>query len=175
MTVVTGGLKSYMFQDWSANSGNGKGRALLTIFRCAQWFNQRSGVVRAIGIPVIYFYKIVSQYGFGCDFPLSLTLGPRARVYHVYGLVVNHDTIIGSDVILRNGITIGVKGSGIPGVPTIGDRVEFGSNCSVIGRVRVGNDAKVGTGAIVIRDVPDNCVAVGNPARVLPQKNDVLS
>ncbi|WP_333838348.1 serine acetyltransferase [Novosphingobium sp.] len=154
-------------QDFEANQGNGKGRIFLLIFRLAKWLDGSSALIRTFGIPVIYFYKIVSQFGFGCDFPLTISLGKSAKIVHIHGLVVNKRTVIGEGVILRNGVTLGVKGNGMAGAPVIGDHVEFGSNAIVIGPVHIGSGAKIGAGAVVLRDVPPNAIAVGNPARIL--------
>ncbi len=158
----------YIFQDWQANSGNNKGRVLLFWFRVAQWGTSGSRLTRVVFFPLIVAYKLISQFAFGCDLPLTIRLGLRARIFHVHGLVVNKAAVIGSDVILRNGVTIGVRASGVPGAPTIGNGVEIGSGAMLIGSITVGNGAKIGAGAVVVKNVPENTIAVGNPARLIP-------
>ncbi|WP_315762599.1 serine O-acetyltransferase [Sphingomonas sp. Y38-1Y] len=160
-------ITAFVFQDWHANSGNFKGRIFLALYRLAKWFHDGNKPLKVLGTPIIAGYKIVSQFGFGCDFPLTLSLGPRAKIVHIHGLVVNRKTKIGSDVVLRNGVTLGIKGDGFPGAPIIGDRVEFGSNSIVVGPVEVGNDVKIGAGCVVVKNVPSGAIAVGNPARLI--------
>ncbi|MBL7956618.1 MAG: serine acetyltransferase, partial [Flavobacteriales bacterium] len=53
--------------------------------------------------------------------------------------------------------------------PRFGDRVDIGANAVVIGPITIGDDALIGAGAVVVKDVPPNCVAVGNPARSTPR------
>ena len=55
--------------------------------------------------------------------------------------------------------------------PIIGNNVEIGSNACIIGDIKIGNNTKIGAGTIVIKDVPDNCIVVGNPARIIPNEN----
>ena len=93
-------------------------------------------------------------------------VGPRLRVHHGYGLVVNAKTVIGADVELRQCTTIGARGIS-DGAPRIEDGVSVGANAIVIGPVVVGRNSTVGAGAVVVRDVDANTKVVGNPARCL--------
>ena len=60
-------------------------------------------------------------------------------------------------------------GNGKGGRPTLGDDVEIYTGATVFGGVRIGNNVTIGAGAVVFTDVPDNCTAVGNPARIIPK------
>lgn len=51
--------------------------------------------------------------------------------------------------------------------PIIGDNVFLGANVTIIGGVRIGNNVEVGAGSVVVKDVPDNCVVAGNPAKII--------
>ena len=51
--------------------------------------------------------------------------------------------------------------------PIIGDNVTLGVNVTIIGGVTIGNNVVIGAGSVVVKDIPDNCVAVGNPCRVI--------
>ena len=64
------------------------------------------------------------------------------------------------------GVTIGNKGNGSRReiTPTIGDNVSICANATVIGGIKIGNNVVIGAGSVVTKDVPDNCVAYGNPA-----------
>lgn len=57
-------------------------------------------------------------------------------------------------------------------VPVLGDNVDVGAHAQIIGPVRIGNRAVIGAGAVVLCDLPDDCVAVGVPARVVKIRND---
>lgn len=60
--------------------------------------------------------------------------------------------------------TLGAKGNGRP---VIGNNVTLGANVTIIGHVHIGNNVIVGAGSVVVKDVPDNCVVAGNPARII--------
>lgn len=77
---------------------------------------------------------------------------------------------MGYGCTLRQGVTIGTKCFDHD-VPVIGNNVEFGAGCKVLGDIVIGNNVVIGANAVVLCDVPDNAIAVGVPARVI--KNDM--
>lgn len=56
--------------------------------------------------------------------------------------------------------------------PIIGDNVSIGCHACIIGGIHIGNNVTVGTGAVVVKDVPDNAIVAGNPANIIKFKND---
>jgi serine O-acetyltransferase len=107
------------------------------------------------------------------DFPVSLTVAPGLAITHGWGLVVAPGTVIGRNVTLFHGVTLGTRdriddtGERTNlGVPTIDDEVWIGPGACVLGPVHVGRGARIGAGAIVITDVPAGAVVVAGPARV---------
>lgn len=55
------------------------------------------------------------------------------------------------------------------GKPTIGDNVSLGANVTIIGGIHIGDNVTVGAGSVIVKDIPSNCVVVGNPARIIKQ------
>lgn len=53
------------------------------------------------------------------------------------------------------------------GLPIIGDNVSLGATVTIIGNVKIGNNVTIGAGSVVVKDVPDNCVVAGNPAKII--------
>lgn len=86
------------------------------------------------------------------------------RLIHPWGITVNAHAIIGKNVTLHKGCTIGVIESGSKaGNPIIGDGVTVFSNATVCGKIRIGNDAVIAAGAFVNFDVPEGATVIGNP------------
>ena len=117
--------------------------------------------------------KTLSQILTGIDLPCEVKIGRRFRIEHFCGIIISGDTVIGDDVVIRNGVTIGLKRRDDPGSPIIGNRVDIGAGAKILGKIRIGDDVMIGANAVVITDVPANCIAVGIPARIIPQRRSV--
>lgn len=96
-------------------------------------------------------------------------IGPGVRISHPYSTIINAE-YIGINFSCIHCTTIGAKPDGRP---TIGDNVSLGANVTIIGNIRIGNNVSIGAGAVVTKDIPDNAVAVGNPAKVIKYKTDI--
>lgn len=145
---------------------------VMVAYRFGRWrYSVRPRVLRMPLSMVYRVLKLGSQILTGIDLPCEATVGKRFRIEHFGCIIISGDAVMGDDVIIRNGVTIGMKKIGDPGSPVIGDRVEIGAGAKVLGRIRIGNDVQIGANAVVIRDVPDGHMAVGIPARNVPRKD----
>ena len=116
-------------------------------------------------IAMLYHYYLRIIYG--CDIMPGTQIGGGTRFPHrALGVVINKDCVIGENCTIGKGVVIGGR-SGNPVVPIIGDSVLVGSNAVVIGPVKIGKGAQIGAGAVVVHDVPEYSVVVGNPAHVI--------
>jgi len=98
-------------------------------------------------------------------------IGRRFFIDHGMGVVIGETTIIGDDVTLYQGVTLGGTGKETgKRHPTLGNGVVVGVNASVLGAIELGNNSKVGGGAVVVRDVPDDATVVGIPAKIVGEK-----
>lgn len=159
-----------VFCDWGANTGNPKIQAFLLSFRVAQRIRSLRQPVRLFFLPYLVFHRILFEWFLGIELPWGTRVGAGLRIFHGVGLVVNDRTVIGANVVLRNGTTIGVKSTsefGVGDAPRISDGVDVGANSVIIGNIRVGIGAVIGAGTVVVKDVPDFAVVVGNPSRVI--------
>ena len=107
----------------------------------------------------------------GMDLPSTIRAGPGLLIVHGWGLVVNKECQIGSNVTLFNGVVLGRKDTikaneRVTAYPIIENDVWIGPHAIVLG-VRVGEGSIVGPGSVVTKDVPPRCVIVGNPARII--------
>lgn len=94
-------------------------------------------------------------------------IGPGVNISHPYSTILNAESI-GKNFSCIHCTTLGVKANGRP---VLGDNVQLGANVTIVGNVRIGNNVTIGAGAVVVKDIPDNAVAVGNPAKVIKYKN----
>ena len=172
-------FRTYVFQDWHANSNSAKSRFVLSLFRFIQFLNNHAGVIgRTFAVPFSILYTIIVQWLLGIEIPISAIVGKGLQLYHGVGLVVHPASVIGEGCVLRHCITIGSKdnnGSGYQTAPVLGDRVDVGCNSVIIGHVFVGNNAIIGAGSVVVHDVPENSVVCGNPARVIRTRKNETS
>ena len=91
----------------------------------------------------------------------GMPIGAGMWIAHPYATILNAKSI-GKNFRCIHCTTLG---AGKNGIPTIGDNVSLGANVVIIGGVKVGNNVTIGAGSVVVKDIPDNCVAVGNPCK----------
>jgi serine O-acetyltransferase len=153
-------------RDWAR-----QGLWVMLVYRFGRW---RYGIEnRVLRWPFSFLYKllkVLSQIMTGIDLPCEVRLGRRFLIEHFGGIIISGDAVFGDDCVVRNGVTVGLRHRGVRGAPRIGDRVDIGAGAKVLGPIRIGNDVAIGANAVVIRDVPDNCIAVGVPARISPRR-----
>lgn len=141
----------------------------VTWHRLAHWLWNRKLylVARAISQTVRFLTGIEIHPG--------ATLGRRVFIDHGMGVVVGETTIVGDDVVIYQGVTLGAGAAARKGAetrgrkrhPTLGNNVIVGSGAEIQGDIVVGNNVQVASGSIVLKDVPDNSVVVGVPGRVI--------
>lgn len=94
---------------------------------------------------------------------VNTKLGPGVRLAHPYATILNAESI-GGNLYVNHLVTVGeINGK----KPTIGNNVELHANCTVIGDISIGDNAVIGAGAVVVKNVPAGTVVVGNPAKIL--------
>lgn len=110
----------------------------------------------------------VARFYTGVDIHPGALLGRRLFIDHAMGVVIGETAIVGSDVTLYQGVTLGGTGKGHgKRHPTICDGVFIGNNANVLGNITVGNNSRVGAGSVVLNDVPPNSTVVGVPAHIV--------
>lgn len=104
----------------------------------------------------------------GIEIHPGATIGRRLVIDHGAGIVIGETTEIGDDVLLYQCVTLGGTGKDKgKRHPTIGNNVLIGSGAKVLGPFKVGDNARIAAGAVVLEEVPPNCTAVGVPAQIV--------
>src|SRR5271157_1701199 len=110
----------------------------------------------------------VARFFTGVDIHPGALLGRRLFIDHATGVVIGETAIVGSDVTMYQGVTLGGTGKGHgKRHPTICDRVFIGNNANILGNITVGENSRVGAGSVVLSDVPPNSTVVGVPAHII--------
>jgi serine O-acetyltransferase len=122
-----------------------------------------------LGIP--FFPRLLSQitrHFTGIEIHPGAVIGRGFFIDHGMGVVIGETTIVGDDVTLYQGVTLGGTGKETgKRHPTLGNDVVVGCGARVLGSITIGNDVRIGAGSVVVKDVPDDCTVVGVPGRIV--------
>lgn len=136
----------------------------VVVYRVGQWLLESPVLVRLLFEPDYVLFNALVQMLWGIELPRQASIGPGLRIGHFGGITISSHAIIGRNCAISQNVTIGVNGHGAKtGAPTVGDDVYIAPGARVFGRIRVGNNVKIGANAVVYRDVPDNAVVVLDP------------
>jgi len=125
-----------------------------------QYLKRHFNAARAVN----YFARFLT----GADIHPGATIGKGFFIDHAVGVVIGETTIIGDNVSIFQGVTLGgVSASQGKRHPTIGNNVTIGAGAKVLGNITIGDNVKIGAGSVVIRDVPPDSTVVGVPGRVV--------
>ncbi|MBI0583138.1 MAG: serine O-acetyltransferase [Methanomassiliicoccus sp.] len=110
----------------------------------------------------------------GADVHPGATVGKGFFIDHATGVVVGETTIIGDNVSIFQGVTLGGVSTSKEEKrhPTIGNNVTIGAHATVLGDIVVGDNSKVGAGSVVVKDVPPNSTVVGIPGKVVRKNGE---
>jgi serine O-acetyltransferase len=132
----------------------------------AQWAYRLAHALWSRRVPIVpRLFAHYARFLTGIEIHPGATIGRRLFIDHGMGVVIGETAAIGDDVTLFQGVTLGGTGK-VNGKrhPTLEDRVTVGVGASILGAVTIGAGARIGGGAVVLRDVPPEATAVGVPA-----------
>lgn len=139
----------------------------MLIYRFGKWrYKIKLNFIRK---PFSVIYKILYFYikGKGIELPCEVELGKNFRIDHQGGIVISGYSKFGNNCIIRNGVTVGISKVGENKAPIFGNNVDIGTGAKILGNIKIGNNVIIGANAVVIKDVPDNSIAVGIPAKII--------
>ena len=134
----------------------------IAVHRFGNW---RMGIrPKLLRFPFSLLHRVLNkcvEWSCGISLPYTVKLGRRVRM-------ILHARSIGDDCQIRQNTTFGVvRTDHNEELPIIGNRVDIGCNACILGAVHIGDGAAIGAGAVVLKDVPANCIAVGVPAKII--------
>jgi len=139
----------------------------LKFYRIGNWMYRHH-------VPVIpKIFQLLIFFLFNCYIPSQIKIGKGCKIGHRgIGVVINKEATLGNNVLIRAHITIGKKDPDKP-APKIGNNVVLGDGSKILGDITVGDNVIVGANAVVVKNVADNSIIVGVPAKVIgTTKND---
>lgn len=139
-----------------------KGFFALQTYRATHWLihNGQRGMA-------IYMQNRASEI-FGVEIHPAAKIGKGIMIDHAMGVVIGETAVIGDDVSMLHGVTLGGSGKETGARhPKIGNGVLISVGAKVLGNIRVGDGAKIGAGSVVLSDVPPHSTAVGIPAKIV--------
>ena len=143
-------------------------RFVLAIYRCAYWLHK-------LHVPVLpaLINKCFVRLLFGCQIGLGASIGRGVVLsYGGLGVVIHDRAVIGDRVNIGTNVTIGGTSKRYE-VPVIGENTLIATGAKVLGGIKIGKNCVVGANAVVVQDVPDCCVVVGVPAKIIKTGIDI--
>jgi serine O-acetyltransferase len=150
---------------WSA-----QGFWVMLVYRFGRWrYTVRPVLLRKF-FSIIYrcLYKLV-QIVTGVELPCEAVVGRNFVIDHFGGIIISGWARFGDNCRVRSGVVVGLRRVEEKVAPVIGHNVDIGAGAKLLGPIRIGNNVLIGANAVVMQDVPDDCIAVGIPAIVKPR------
>ena len=111
----------------------------------------------------------ISQIITNIDIHPACSIGRRVFLDHAFGVVIGETAIVGDDVLIYQGVTLGGVSldRGVKRHPTIGNHTVIGSGAKVLGDIIIGENCRIGSNSVVVKSIPNDSTAVGLPARII--------
>jgi serine O-acetyltransferase len=143
----------------------------LVVYRMGFWCvrnKDRIGSLVLLILPALTLVQKVVEIATGIELPFTARIGRGLYIGHFGQIIISPQVVMGEFCNISQGVTIGEAGRGNERyVPVIGNRVYLGPGAKLFGKVTVGNDVAIGANAVVTKDLPDNAVGVGVPAKII--------
>jgi serine O-acetyltransferase len=136
-------------------------------YRIAHWFyNHHMKTIATI-------ISAGSRRKYGVDIHPAAQIAGGVFIDHAVGVVIGETAVIGTNVLLYQGVTLGGTGKEEgKRHPTIEDNVMISAGAKVLGNITIGHDSKIGAGSVVLKSIPPHCTVVGVPGKVVRMNNE---
>jgi len=150
----------------------GGGNFFLHHFRFLAWYRLAQTTDNRIVYVICKFrLKLFSEH-YGLEIPPEAKIGKGLYLGHPFNITINPNTIIGNNVNIHKGVTIGQENRGKrKGTPQIGNDVWIGVNSTIVGNIVIGDNVMIAPNTFINIDIPSNSVVYGNPCIIKPKEN----
>jgi len=153
-------------RNWGA-----QGFWAMIVYRFGRWrYRIQPAIVRKLfSLSYHLLFKFI-QIVTGIELPCEVEIGRNFVIDHFGGIIISGYAKFGDNCRIRNGVVVGLRRVEEKCAPIIGNDVDIGAGAKLLGPIRIGNNVLIGANAVVLCDVPDNSVAAGVPARIMPRR-----
>lgn len=142
----------------------------ILLHRIAHWLHTQVGL-KLLARIISHFNRWVT----GIEIHPGADIGTGFFIDHGMGVVIGETAVIGDDVTLFQGVTLGGTGKArTKRHPTLEDNVVVGAGANILGDITIGHGARVGAGSVVVQSVPENATVVGIPGRVVKREGEKI-
>jgi serine O-acetyltransferase len=141
----------------------------ISIYRFGNWlYTEKPFILLRIPLKIVYFlaYKFSELVMEMCLDPQA-TIGGGLFIAHIGGIHINPQAVVGSNCDIAHRVTIGASAMGRQGCPTVGNNVYIGTGATLVGKIKIGNGAKIAANTLVISNIPDGATVMGVPGRII--------
>ncbi|MFH1097644.1 MAG: serine O-acetyltransferase [Candidatus Desantisbacteria bacterium] len=146
-----------------------QGFQAILVYRFARWCMLKNVPIHPLRFLLERFIEITT----GISIPAGVKIGKGLRIHHFGGIIIHSAATIGENCTLHQGVTIGDRGNPLK-APWIGNNVFIGAGAKILGDITIGSNCQIGANAVVIESIPDNCVVVGVPGRIVRRKSSLI-
>lgn len=138
-------------------------------YRLGNWLNVRRPFV-LVRIPLRVISFLANKW---CEVVMEMCIDPQASIgeglyiSHIGGVHINPEAVLGKNCDVAHRVTIGASAMGRLGSPVLGDDVYIGTGATLVGKIRVGNGAKIAANTLVISNIPEGATVMGVPGRII--------
>jgi serine O-acetyltransferase len=150
---------------------------LLLFYRLTNYYiykSKKNPIERLLQSIFNKFFKHYSKK-FCMDFKAKVKIGYGLHIPHPIGIVINGKSVIGNNCTIMQQVTLGNDLIEINKAPVVGNNVKIGAGAKLIGSIKVGNNVIIGANAVVTKDIPDNCIVAGVPAKIIRRLDETIN
>jgi serine O-acetyltransferase len=166
---------SHDIARYRANGQSGKNLWLepavwaVATYRLGNWLHvKRPNILIRIPLKIVAFlaYKFCEVF-MEMQISSEATIGEGLYIGHIGGVHINPEAVVGKNCDIAHRVTLGASAMGRKGAPVVGDEVYIGTGATLIGKIKVGDRAKIGANTLVIDNIPEGATVMGVPGRIM--------